>query len=156
MATDLTGKIALITGGGQGVGQGVALAMAGAGASLVLFGRTLAKLEVTAAMITERGGKALTVAGDVASADDLGAAVQAAVDGFGGVDILVNNAQVVPNGPLEKVTDEAFLAGFTTGPLAVLRLMKLVRPIMAARGGGVIFTLGSSAGIRWDMAGYGA
>ena len=156
MATDLTGKIALVTGGGQGVGQGIALAMAGAGASVVLFGRTLAKLEVTAAMITERGGKALTVAGDVASADDLGAAVQAAVDGFGGVDILVNNAQVVPNGPLEKVTDEAFLAGFTTGPLAVLRLMKLVRPIMAARGGGVIFNLVSSAGIRWDMAGYGA
>ena len=156
MAVDLSGKIALITGGGQGVGQGIALAMASAGASLVLFGRTLAKLEATAAIIAERGGKALTVAGDVASADDLAAAVQAAVDGFGGVDILVNNAQVVPNGPLEKVTDEAFLAGFTTGPLAVLRLMKLVRPIMAARGGGVIFNLVSSAGIRWDMAGYGA
>ena len=88
--------------------------------------------------------------------DDLSAAVAQTVERFDGIDVLVNNAQEVPLGPLEKVTDDAFLAGFESGPLASLRLMKLVKPIMAERGGGVIFNLVSSAGIRWDMAGYGA
>lgn len=152
----LQGKIALISGSGQGIGQGIALAMAEAGTSIVLLGRTVSKLEATRALIIERGGEALIAKGDVACSEDLAAAVQTAVDGFGGVDILVNNAQQVPNGPLDKVSEDAYLAGFITGPLAVFRLMKLVRPIMAARGGGVIFNLVSSAGIRWDMAGYGA
>ena len=75
---------------------------------------------------------------------------------FGGLDILVNNAQEVPNGKLLDVTDEAFLAGFESGPLASFRLMKLAHPLMVARGGGVIVNLASSAGIRWDMTGYGA
>jgi NAD(P)-dependent dehydrogenase (short-subunit alcohol dehydrogenase family) len=74
---------------------------------------------------------------------------------LGGVDILVNNAQEVPLGLLDDVTDEAFMAGFESGPLASFRLMKMVRPHMAARGGGTIFNFASSAGIRWDMAGYG-
>ena len=152
----LKDKIALITGAGQGVGQGIALAMASEGARLALFGRTESKLEATAELIAERGAEALVVSGDVKTADDLSAAVSQTVENFGGIDILVNNAQEVPLGPLEKVTDEAFTAGFESGPLASLRLMRLVRPIMSERGGGVIFNLVSSAGIRWDMAGYGA
>ena len=156
MANLLSGKVAIITGGGQGVGQGIALAMASEGASVAIFGRTQKKLDATASLIEERGGKALCVAGDVCSADDLTRLVEATQAEFGGVDILVNNAQMVPIGPLAKVTDEAFEQGFQSGPLATLRLMKLVQPVMAARGGGVIFNLVSSAGIRWDMAGYGA
>jgi len=62
----------------------------------------------------------------------------------------------VPLGPLDKVTDEAFTAGFESGPLATMRLMKLARPHMAARGGGTIFNFASSAGVRWDMSNYGA
>src|SRR6185369_8649320 len=56
----------------------------------------------------------------------------------------------------EQVTDEAFLAGFESGPLAVHRLTKMVAPVMQERGGGVIFNLVTSAGVRWDMGGYGA
>lgn len=153
---ELEGKVALITGAGQGVGQGIALALASEGCHLVLAGRTLSKVEETARLVAERGGKAVAVACNVKEAADLEAAVQKAVSEFGGLDILVNNAQEVPNGPLDKVTDEAFMAGFVSGPLASFRLMKLARPIMAARGGGTIFNLASSAGIRWDMAGYGA
>ena len=152
----LKDKVAFITGAGQGVGQGIALAMASEGARLALFGRTLSKLETTAKLIAERGAEAVVVSGDVKAADDLSAAVAQTVERFDGIDVLVNNAQEVPLGPLEKVTDDAFLAGFESGPLASLRLMKLVKPIMAKRGGGVIFNLVSSAGIRWDMAGYGA
>jgi NAD(P)-dependent dehydrogenase (short-subunit alcohol dehydrogenase family) len=154
--TDLTGKVALITGAGQGVGQGIALAMAAAGAKIVVTGRTLEKLENTVALIAERGGTAIALPCNVKSAEDLALIVDEAVAQLGGIDILVNNAQEVPNGKLLDVTDEAFLAGFESGPLASFRLMKLVHPHMVARGGGTIFNLASSAGIRWDMTGYGA
>lgn len=154
--TELGGKIALVTGAGQGVGQGIALAMAEAGASVALAGRTLAKVKATAAMIAERGGAALALACDVRSAADLTRIVEQTVAQFGGLDLLVNNAQEVPLGTLDQVSDEAFIAGFESGPLASFRLMKLARPHLAARGGGTMFNLASSAGIRWDMAGYGA
>lgn len=154
--TDLTGKVALITGAGQGVGEGIALALAAAGATVVVAGRTLEKVEKTAQTIRERGGKALALPCNVKSAADLNSIVETTVKEFGGLDILVNNAQEVPLGKLDDVTDEAFMAGFESGPLATHRLMKLAHPIMAKRGGGVIFNFCSSAGIRWDMTGYGA
>ena len=154
--SDLSGKVALITGAGQGVGQGIALACAAAGARVALAGRTLEKVEATAAMIRERGGTAIALACDVKVAADLAAIVEATVAQLGGLDVLVNNAQEVPLGKLDQVTDEAFVAGFESGPLASFRLMKLARPHMAARGGGTMFNLASSAGVRWDMAGYGA
>ena len=152
----LSGKVALITGAGQGVGQGIAYAMAAAGASVVVTGRTLAKLETTVANIQTRGGNALALTCDVKSALDLARCVDTAVSHFGGLDILVNNAQEVPLGKLADVSDEAFMAGFHSGPLATHRLMKLAHPHLVARGGGVMFNLVSSAMIRWDMATFGA
>lgn len=154
--TDLTGKVALVTGAGQGVGQGIALALAAAGARVAVTGRTLAKLETTCQLIAERGGEALAIAGNVKDAASLADMVAQTVNRFGGLDILVNNAQEVPNGKLLDVSDEAFLAGFESGPLASFRLMKLAHRHLVARGGGVIVNLASSAGIRWDMTGYGA
>ncbi len=152
---DLSGKTALITGAGQGVGFGIACAMSKAGASVVLAGRTLAKVEQAAAEIAALGGKAIAVACDVKAPTDMQAAIDAAIKAFGVLDILVNNAQEVPLGTLDEVTDEAFTAGFESGPLATFRFMKLARPHMAARGGGVIVNMATSAGVRWDMAGYG-
>ncbi len=153
---DLSGKVALVTGAGQGVGLGIALALAAAGARVVLAGRTREKVEKAAAELAARGGTALAVACNVRDPADLAAAVDRAVAGFGALDILVNNAQEVPLGKLDDVSDEAFLAGFESGPLATFRLMKLARPHLAARGGGTIVNLASSAGLRWDMSGYGA
>jgi len=152
----LAGKVALITGAGQGVGQGIAFAMAAAGASVVVAGRTLEKVQRTATEIARRGGEALATTCDVKSASDLSRVVDECVLRFGGIDILVNNAQEVSLGPLLDVDDEAFLAGFESGPLASFRLMKLVHPHMIGRGGGTMFNLASSAGVRWDMTGYGA
>jgi len=152
----LKDKVALITGAGQGVGQGIALALADTGVKIAAVGRTLAKLEATCDLAQERGGTAIALEANVKDADDLARVVEATVSELGGLDILVNNAQEVPLGPLDKVSDEDFIAGFESGPLATLRLMKLARPHMVKAGGGVIFNLVSSAGIRWDMAGYGA
>lgn len=150
----LNGKIALVTGAGQGVGQGIALALAAEGASVAVTGRTREKLEATCRLIEERGGQALPVVCDVKSAESLDQCLQAVLAQFGTVDILVNNAQEVPLGTLHQVTDESFAAGWESGPLATFRLMKLCYPHL--KGGGCIVNLASSAGKRWDMSGYGA
>jgi len=154
--SSLSGKVAIITGAGQGVGQGIAYALAKAGAAVVVSGRTEAKLRTTVDTIVSAGGRALPVVADVNNADDLRALVATTVAQFGGIDILVNNAQEVPLGPLLAVTDDAFTRGFTSGPLATLRLMKLCHPHLKARGGGSIINLITAAAVRWDMSNYGA
>lgn len=154
--TNLSGKVALITGAGQGVGQGIALAMAKAGAAVAITGRTESKLIDTCGQIEAAGGRAVHFTGDVKSPADLSDWLDQTVAQFGGLDILVNNAQEVPLGKLLDISDEAFVAGFESGPLATHRLMKLAHPHMIAAGSGIIFNFVSSAMIRWDMATYGA
>jgi len=150
---ELEGKIALVTGAGQGVGQGIALALAAKGAKVAVTGRTLAKLEATCEKISARGGQALAIVCDVKDADAMAACVDKTVSEFGGINILVNNAQEVPLGTLQQVTDDSFTAGWESGPLATFRLMKLCYPHL--KGDGCIINLASSAGKRWDMSGYG-
>ena len=150
----LEGKVALITGAGQGVGQGIAYALVDEGAHVAAAGRTPSKLEATCAEIARRGGRGVPIECDVKSADSLEACVATTVERLGGVDILVNNAQEVPLGTLADVSDAAFTAGWESGPLATFRLMKLCRPHLA--GGGCIVNLASTASRRWDMQGYGA
>ena len=147
-------KVALVTGAGQGVGQGIAYALAAEGAAIAVTGRTLAKVEATAAEIKKRGGKAIALACDVKNADSLATCVEQTVKQLGGLNILVNNAQEVPLGTLAQVTDEAFAAGWESGPLATFRLMKLCYPHL--KGNGAIINLASPAAKRWDMSGYGA
>jgi NAD(P)-dependent dehydrogenase (short-subunit alcohol dehydrogenase family) len=152
--TMLEGRVALVTGAGQGVGQGIALALAAEGAKVAVSGRTAAKLEQTCTLISERGGEALPVACDVKDGAALEAMVGTVVDRFGGLQILVNNAQEVPLGTLQDLDEDRFAAGWESGPLAVFRLMKLCYPHL--KGDGSIVNLASSAGKRWDMSGYGA
>jgi NAD(P)-dependent dehydrogenase (short-subunit alcohol dehydrogenase family) len=149
----LDGKIALVTGAGQGVGQGIAFALSAEGATLAVSGRTASKLETTCKEIKKRGGQAIPVTCNVKSEASLVALVDEVVEKLGTIDILVNNAQEVPLGPLNGVTDEAFTAGWESGPLATFRLMKLCYPHL--KGGGSIINLGSTAAKRWDMANYG-
>ena len=150
----LKGKVALVTGAGQGVGQGIALALSSAGASVLVTGRTAEKLEKTVSMITARDGRAAAAVCNVKDVADLERIVCDCLDHFGGLNILVNNAQEVPLGTLEQVSDEAFTAGFESGPLATMRLMKIAHPHL--RGDGCIINIASTAARRWDMVGYGA
>ena len=153
---NLKGKVALVTGAGQGVGLGIAQALAARGATVALVGRTLSKLEDAAAQIKAAGGNAAPFSCDVKDAAAISKTVEDVAASLGGIDILVNNAQEVPMGPLLKLDDDAFSAGFDSGPLATLRFMKACHPHMVKRGGGVIINLTSSATRRWDMSGYGA
>jgi NAD(P)-dependent dehydrogenase (short-subunit alcohol dehydrogenase family) len=151
----LKGKIALVTGAGQGVGQGIAYALAAEGAAVAVTGRTLAKVEKTAAEIAARGGKALALECEVKELASLERVVAETVRQLGGLDILVNNAQEVPLGTLNAVTEEGFAAGWESGPLATFRLMKLCYPHLKKGGDGNIINLGSPAAMRWDASGYG-
>lgn len=150
----LSGKVALVTGAGQGVGQGIAYALAAEGAAVAVTGRTLAKVEATAAEIGKRGGKALAIECNVRNSDSIALCVTKAVEHFGELNILVNNAQEVPLGPLLKVSDDAFTGGWESGPLGTFRLMKLCYPYLKKNGGSIV-NLASGAAKRWDMSGYG-
>jgi NAD(P)-dependent dehydrogenase (short-subunit alcohol dehydrogenase family) len=152
----LTGQVALVTGAGQGVGQGIALALASEGAELAVLGRTAAKLETTCELLRARGARAEAFVCDVVVTETIPDTVAAVAEAFGGVDILVNNAYSGAYGPLLELSDEAVQRSFASGPLATLAFMKACHPHMAARGGGHIVNLVTSAMVRWDPATYGA
>ncbi|AEI82113.1 3-oxoacyl-[acyl-carrier-protein] reductase FabG (plasmid) [Cupriavidus necator N-1] len=149
----LKGKVALITGAGQGVGQGIAYALAAEGARIALVGRTAGKLDDTCAEIRRRGGEAHPFVCDVMLKEGIKHCVEQVVAHFDGVQVLVNNAQVVPLGRLLEVTDEAFMQGIDSGPLATMRMMRACYPHLC--GDGSIVNCVSSAAVRWDASGYG-
>jgi len=151
----LDGKVAIVTGAGQGVGEGIALALAKEGAAIVAAGRTESKVIATARKIEAAGGRALPVLCDVCKPADIAATVQKTLATYGGIDILINNAQIVHNDLLDNLGDEQFTDVFDSGPFATFRFMKAVKPHMKARGGGNIVNLATSGAVRWDAKGYG-
>lgn len=88
----LDGRVAIVTGAGQGIGRGIALGLAEAGASVVIGARTKADLEDVVARVEQAGGRALAVVTDVLVDEDRRRLIDAAVEKFGRVDVLVNNA----------------------------------------------------------------
>ena len=152
----LDGKVALVTGAGQGVGRGIAEVLAAEGAALMLSGRTASKVDDVAAMLRARGARAGSMRADVAVPVDVEANVARCVELFGGLDILVNNAQTIyVNMPLLDMVDAQFAEMLESGPMATFRYMKAAYPHLKARGGGAIVNLATAAAKRWDMSGYG-
>jgi NAD(P)-dependent dehydrogenase (short-subunit alcohol dehydrogenase family) len=152
----LAGRVALITGAGQGVGQGIALALATEGVSVAVLGRTASKLDETCRLVRERGVEAEPFECDVAETEQVPAVVDAVVARFGRLDILVNNAWAGAYGPLLELSDRAFQKGFQTGPFASFAFMKAAHPHLKASGDGSIVNLVTSAMVRWDSTTYGA
>ena len=147
-------KTALITGSGQGIGRGIALALSDRGANIALVGRTLSKVKSVADEIKDNGGSALAIECDVKDKDSIKTAIDLAVSEFSGINFLVNKAQEVPLGNLLHVSDDAFEAGWMSGPLATFHFMKICHPFL--KGGGKIINLASSSALRADSEGYGA
>ena len=157
MTVPLNQKVALITGAGQGVGQGIALSLAKRGVRVIAVGRTLEKCEQTCAQITERfGTECRALECDIGNLDTLDALVADAHNTFGRLDILVNNAVSTQPRPLMKLSLDAFQQSLRVGPIATLKLMQLVQPLMLEQGEGHIINLASTAAMRWDNARYGA
>ncbi|MQW74361.1 SDR family oxidoreductase [Nocardioides sp. dk4132] len=152
----LEGRVALVTGAGQGVGQGIALALGAEGADVAVLGRTPAKLETTCELLRERGVRAEAFAFDVADTPGVPAVVDAVAARFGRIDILVNNAYTGAFGPLLELSDEQFQRGFVSGPFATMAMMRACHPHLAASGNGHIVNLVTSAMVRWDPSTYGS
>ena len=144
-----------MSGVGPGLGRSIAVRCAGAGADIVLAARTESRLHEVAAEITALGRKALPVVTDITDEDSVSRLARDAIETFGRVDALVNNAFAVP--PLTDLADADFdqvRAGFETNVLAALRLTKLFTPALAESSGSVIFI--NSAVLRHSRRPYGA
>ena len=151
----LHGKVALITGAGQGIGQGIAFSLAKRGVSIVAVGRTLGKCEKTVADIAARfGGKAVAIEYDLSDLDGLDELMGRAVDAFGRLDILVNNAVTTTINTIMETSLEDFEKGLKVGPMATLRLMQLAQPHLCQSGDGNIINLATAAAKRWDTSTY--
>ena len=151
---DISGKIAIMTGASRGVGKAAALALARRGAKVVLAARTVdphpdptlpGTLGETLHQIEQAGGEAIAVATDLAKVEDLRNLVDKAVERFGGVDILINNAAATVgdywNDTFLELSREDWLYQFDVNVHAPFTLMQLTIPIMIGRGGGRIINI---------------
>jgi len=143
----LDGKIAFVTGAGRGLGRAGALALAQAGAHLVLVSRTRAQLDETARAVEALGRKALVVVADTRDAREVEAAVRAAVDAFGRIDILFNNAGTNVRKPVVDMTDEDWHTIIETNVKGVFVVARAVARQMIAQGSGVIINMSSVASL---------
>jgi 2-hydroxycyclohexanecarboxyl-CoA dehydrogenase len=151
----LRDKVALVTGAGQGIGRGIALALAKEGASVAVAGRTLSKCVDVAKELEAVGARALPLACDVADRDDVARTIDGAVTHFGGLDVLVNNAQSSRQGLLAELTDDDVEECWRSGALGTLYAMQAALPHLRARGGGAIVNFGSSTAIDGNVT-FGA
>jgi len=142
----LANKIALVTGAASGFGAEIARIFAREGAKVVLFDLNKGGVQDVAAAI---GPEALALAGDVTSAGDITAAVEASRARHGRLDIVVNNAGWTHrNRPLLEVSEAEFDKVYAVNVKSIYLMTQAVVPVMRSQGGGTIINIGSTAGIR--------
>lgn len=150
----LAGKVVVVSGVGPDLGRAIALRSAQAGADLVLAARTASRLQDVAKEVAALGRRAVTVPADITDEQAAARLAGAAVDAFGHVDTLVNNAFAIPPlAPLAGTDLAAIRAAFETNVLAALRLTRLFTPALAASGGSVVMI--NSAVLRHSRINYG-
>lgn len=142
----LEGKVAIVTGAGQGIGRAIAHVFAGEGAKVCVADLKFHRAERTAEEIRALDREAMSSVVDVGKRGDVEAMVQETVRRYGPVDILVNNAHGFgPRGPLEDIPDEQFDMSWRTGVKGTWWAMCAVLPMMRDKGWGRIINLGSLA-----------
>jgi 3-oxoacyl-[acyl-carrier protein] reductase len=146
MDLGLAGKVAIVTGGSKGLGLAAAHALVAEGARVAICGRTPATLAQAAAALRAASGRTddvLAVEADVSRESDLQRLVDATVDRFGGVDVLVNNVGLGKGGGLMDTPDDVWQQAFDQTLFPAIRASRLVVPHMQRRGGGVILLIAS-------------
>jgi NAD(P)-dependent dehydrogenase (short-subunit alcohol dehydrogenase family) len=145
---DFKGKVALITGAGNGIGRATALGFASRGAKVVVVDRDIAGGEATAGIIRQQGGQSLFVAADVTKSADVQAYVKAALDSFGAIDCFHNNAgiegKVAPTAEYDEAMFDAVMGVNVKGVFLGLRY---VLPVMIAQRRGAVVNTASIAGL---------
>ncbi len=150
----LGGKAALITGSGQGIGRGIAAVFAAAGAKVVVATRTASSGQVTVDAIREAGGEAILVETDVQDPDQCKASVDATIETYGRLDIMVHNAASFAGGMIENFDPADLQDSLSTNLVAAFHLSKMSIPHMKEQGGRLLFT-SSVTGPRVVMPGAG-
>jgi 3-oxoacyl-[acyl-carrier protein] reductase len=128
----LDGKVAIVSGSGRGIGREIALKLASEGAKVVVNDLDAEPAKETVAAIEAAGGQAVACVGSVTDADFGERFVQTAVDDFGGLDIIVNNAGYTWDSVIQKMTDEQWDAILDVHLKAPFRILRAAQPVIAA------------------------
>lgn len=142
MPQTLQGKISIVTGASRGIGRGIALRLAAAGSSVVLCARDRQLLDAAVAQIRAAGGTAEAIALDLRVPDSGQRVVDFAIERFGRIDIVVNNAGATKRGDFLELTDEDFADGFALKYFGSVRLTRAAWPHLKAATGSVVFISG--------------
>lgn len=146
---DLSGKVALVTGGSRGLGKAISLGLADAGADVIVASRKLESCQTVAQAIRKKGRRALAVSAHTGHPADLDALIDAAYAEFGRVDILINNAGTPGNiNTLSALTPDQFQNVFEVNTLGPWYLASRLAPRMGEHGGGVIVNVISVAALK--------
>ena len=155
MDLQLTGKIALVTGGSEGIGKGIARAFAREGVDVAICARRKDLLEKTADEIRrESGRKVLAIPADLTKREDAENFIHGAARHFGRIDILVNNAGSAPGGVIETIDEDGWLQGLQLKFMGYVRCLKAALPIMRQQGGGRVVNLIGNDGVKdsyWEI-----
>ncbi|OZB86275.1 SDR family oxidoreductase [Microbacterium sp. 13-71-7] len=144
----LQNKNAIVTGGAGGIGRATSLAFAAEGANVAVVDLNAEAAEAVAEEIRAAGGSAVAIGADVSSEADIERVVASVVDGFGGVDVVFNNAGIIRRTTAVETTVEEWDRVFGVNVRAIFLMCKHVVPIMAANGGGSIVNTGSGWGLK--------
>lgn len=143
---DLTGRVALVTGATKGLGQAFAHALAEAGADIVIGGRDADGAERVGAEIEALGRRAVVHLGDITQREHAQALVDAGIEAFGQIDVLVNNAGACVHRPALEVTDDEWRQVMSVNVDAVWLMAQIAGAHMVERGRGSIVNIGSMSG----------